>query len=424
MNARWTLPAFAGVGIELEYAIVDRRSLAVRPIADALLSAFAGHPASAFERGPLGWSNELVRHVIELKNLAPTPSLEALLRGFQAEVRAANRALAPMDAQLMPTGMHPWMNPRAETQIWSADHAEIYRAYDRIFDCRRHGWANIQAMHINLPFADDAQFARLHAAVRLVLPLLPALAASSPIAEGKPTGFMDFRLEVYRQNARSLRTIAGSVIPETVEDRASYEAQILAPMYREIAPLDPEGVLRHEWLNARGAIARFDRNALEIRVADTQECPRADLAIATVTAMVVKALFDEEWATLWQQQAVATGTLHDAFIATTRDAEQAIIADPQLLDVLGIRARRLAVADVWQHLVESCAGIRAATSRADGAMAGTSAAWWLEPIAHILERGPLARRISHAAGGDCALWRLQEIYGELCRCLEEDALFG
>ena len=43
-------------------------------------------------------------------------------------------------------------------------------------------------MHVNLPFADDAQFARLHAAIRLVLPLLPALAASSPIAEGSVIG--------------------------------------------------------------------------------------------------------------------------------------------------------------------------------------------------------------------------------------------
>ena len=33
-------------------------------------------------------------------------------------------------------------------------------------------------------------------------------------------------------------------------------------------------------MNSRGAIARFDRNAIEIRVIDVQECPKADLAIA------------------------------------------------------------------------------------------------------------------------------------------------
>ena len=50
-------------------------------------------------------------------------------------------------------------------------------------------------------------------------------------------------------------------------------------MYDDIAPLDPDAVLQHEWLNARGAIARFDRNTIELRVLDVQECPRADLAI-------------------------------------------------------------------------------------------------------------------------------------------------
>ena len=37
MTARVALPAFAGYGLELEYMIVDRDSLAVRPAADTLL---------------------------------------------------------------------------------------------------------------------------------------------------------------------------------------------------------------------------------------------------------------------------------------------------------------------------------------------------------------------------------------------------
>ena len=45
-----TLPAFSACGIELEYMIVDRDTLSVRPIADALLRArnrrLASIPAS------------------------------------------------------------------------------------------------------------------------------------------------------------------------------------------------------------------------------------------------------------------------------------------------------------------------------------------------------------------------------------------
>ena len=102
----------------------------------------------------------------------------------------------------MPTAMHPWMDPATETVLWD-DATDVYRTYDRIYGCRGHGWANLQSMHVNLPFADDSQFARLHAAIRLVLPLLPALAASSPIAEGSVDGGPRFPARrVSRQFAR------------------------------------------------------------------------------------------------------------------------------------------------------------------------------------------------------------------------------
>ena len=70
----------------------------------------------------------------------------------------------------------------------------------------------------------------------------------------------------YRLHPIQVPALIGQVIPETVDSRAGYEARILQPMYRDIAPHDPEGLLQHEWLNCRGAIPRFDRSAIEIRV--------------------------------------------------------------------------------------------------------------------------------------------------------------
>jgi DNA ligase (NAD+) len=49
-QAATSLPVFAGCGIELEYAIVARDSLEVRPVADALLHAFAAARAQPFKR--------------------------------------------------------------------------------------------------------------------------------------------------------------------------------------------------------------------------------------------------------------------------------------------------------------------------------------------------------------------------------------
>ncbi len=138
--------------------------------------------------GAISWSNELVAHVVELKTSEPAAALAGLAQAFAEHVRRINDLLRPLGARLMPTGMHPWMDPARETRLWPHDYSEVYANFDRIFDCRGHGWSNLQSVHLNLPFADDEEFGRLHAAIRLLLPILPALAASSPIVERRTTG--------------------------------------------------------------------------------------------------------------------------------------------------------------------------------------------------------------------------------------------
>ncbi|HQS82051.1 MAG TPA: glutamate-cysteine ligase family protein [Thiobacillus sp.] len=410
MEAAAALHAFAGYGIELEYMIVDRQTLAVMPIADALLQAAAGGQiVSSVDRGKFGWSNEIVLHLVEIKNEHPDPALEPLVAGFQAEVKQVNRLLHPLGARLMPGAMHPWMDPAAEMRLWPHDNAPIFQAYDRIFDCRQHGQANLQSMHLNLPFANDAEFARLHAAVRLLLPILPALAASSPFADGAPGGALDRRMEAYRTAVGRVPSVIGQVIPDTLNSRAEYAAQVLDPMYRDIAPLDPEGVLRHEWLNARGAIPRFERNAIEIRVIDVQECPQADLAIAAAATAVIRALYDDKWSTLAMQQAFGTDALANILLACIRDADQAVIDDAGYLRLLGLSDRQYRAGELWRHLIN-----RTALNRST---------FWVETLRVMLEHGPLARRILRAVGPACSKDRSHAVYVELCDCLEAGKLF-
>ena len=409
MRAPPALHAFAGHGIELEYMIVDRQTLAVMPVADRLLRAASRGNGLEVDRGRFGWSNEIVLHLVELKNIRPEPALESLASGFQDEVRAINLLLTPLGACLMPGGMHPWMNPATETHLWPHDHAPIYQAYDRIFDCRQHGQANLQSMHLNLPFAGDDEFARLHAAVRLLLPILPALAASSPIADGAPSGYLDTRMAAYCTAVRRVPSVIGQVIPDTTGSRADYEAQVLAPMYRDIAPLDPDGVLRHEWLNARGAIPRFERSALEVRVIDVQECPQADLAIAAVATAVIRALYEATWSPLAMQQTFGTDALAKILHACIRDAEEAVIDDASYLRLLGFPDRASQVGELWRHLVETTAPDRSVN--------------WQAPLRVILEQGPLARRILRSLGPACDKGRLHELYRALCDCLDAGRMF-
>ncbi len=398
---------FSRFGVELEYMIVDGQSLSVRPIADELLCPAAGNLSGEVDRGEIGWSNELVAHVVELKVSEPAPTLESLPALFQKNISEVISLLAPLGARLMPAGMHPWMDPETEPRLWPHEYGDVYRAFDRIFGCRGHGWANLQAAHLNLPFADDDEFARLHAAIRLVLPILPALSASSPIVEGRITGLLDNRLEVYRTNSRKIAGVAGRVIPEAAFSQATYEAQILEPLYAEIAPHDPERVLQHEWLNARGAIARFSRNTIEIRVLDVQECPQADLAICAATVAVLRALVAERWSPLALQQAAAVEPLASVFLTTIRSADEAVIYDDEYLRLFGYPGDSCTVGELWQHLFAALPELTSESSP------------WREPLTTIVDEGPLARRILDALPDN----DLETVYEELCRCLEAGEMF-
>jgi carboxylate-amine ligase len=412
------LDAFMGYGIEIEYAIVDRHHLNCQSIADRLLYQATGITnANSANRGMLAWSNELVSHVIEIKNTRPSAALTYLPSAFQSEVQHINELLEISDAQLMPTAMHPWMDPRNETILWSVGDAGIYRAYERIFDIRTHGWANLQSMHINLPFGDDAQFVRLHAAIRLILPIIPALAASSPIANGENTGFADYRMEVYRTNATAFPSITGTVIPETVYSIDDYQERILQPMYRDIAPHDPQQQLQQEWLNSRGAIARFDRQAIEIRVTDTQECPKADIAVAAAIIAATRTLYDAtdpnaEDTALAAQQAIGTDALANIFEHCIIYAEQAHIDDAFYLQLLGYPAERCSANELWRYLIASTMPTEV-----------LHAEFWQNELNTILQQGTLARRILRAIGNDYTHAHLHEVYHRLCGCLRKGTMF-
>jgi carboxylate-amine ligase len=400
------LAVFQGYGIELEYMIVDRGTLSPLSIADQLLTA-AGGENGEVERGTLGWSNELVMHVVEIKNRQPSKRLENLPAAFQTELDVID-ALLPLNACLMPAAMHPWMDPARDARIWPHHNAALYRTYADIFDCRTHGWTNLQSMHLNLPFDGDAEFARLHEAVRLVLPILPALAASSPFADGRETGYADFRMENYRSNAGAFASIAGQVVPEPVRSEAEYREKILAPMYREIASHDPDRLLQHEWLNSRGAIPRFERNAIEIRVIDTQECVQADLAIAAATVALIKALYEAPATT---ERAMPTAALADIMLSCIREGERAAIDDGAYLELLGYPGQQCTAAQLWRHVIERA-------HRED-----CLAQAWRAPLEVILEQGTLARRLLRAAGPDAGRGQLEDVYRQLCECLRHGAMF-
>jgi carboxylate-amine ligase len=413
MTATGRLRLFEAYGIELEYMIVDHETLDVKPITDQVLYELAGSYVNEIGRGAVAWSNELALHVIELKTNGPAESLSNLHNVFQREVQEVNRRLESHGAMLMPAAMHPWMNPYTEMRLWPHEYNPIYEAYNRIFDCRGHGWANLQSTHINLPFANDKEFEKLHAAVRILLPLLPALAASSPIADMERKSHLDFRLEVYRTNSRRIPSVTGYIVPERVFSQQAYDKEIFQPMYRAISPLDPDGILQDEWLNSRGAIARFDRGSIEIRVLDVQECPLADLAIVRMVTDTLKALTEERWGSLQEQKSWNERVLYELLLRVMKGAACASIDDSGYCSQFGLDPTGATTAgEIWQCLFSQLYDKKQVAEDSV-----------LKALQFILRHGTLSQRICGALPDDFAKDDLVITYRELCECLASGKLF-
>ena len=425
-------------GVEMEFMIVDRDTLNVLPRADVPLGKDKdGNQLSDIEYDDIGLSNELVSHVLEFKCAHPKSTFDGLGKRFFHEIRRANKKLEKINAMLLPSASHPFMDP-AEMKLWPYDCLDIYQTYDRIFNCKGHGWANLQSTHLNLSFDGDEEFGELHAAIRLLLPLIPAIAASSPYLDGKYTGYRDARIEVYRHNQDKVPEITGQVIPEQAYSYDEYNKIIFDKVKKAIAPYDTEHLLNHFFLNSRGAIARFDRGAIEIRLVDIQECPNADIAIAELEIATLKAIVNGKFAASRSGNAAGssnaagfseaansvphslkeyreflcnfdTTRLAELLNKTVKDAENASIDWAEYLSVFGLSGACTA-GDLWKHIYSVVKNDLTEVSQ--------------NVMEKMLERGTLSSALYKALGNSPTHEAFVTEYKKLADCLAHNRLYG
>ncbi|TYB74433.1 glutamate--cysteine ligase [Bizionia gelidisalsuginis] len=400
---------FEVYGIELEYMLIDTATFKVAPKVDALLTKKNGALTSDIDNGLIAWSNELVAHVIELKTNGPTKDLDNLSEAFHKNIIEINSLLKTENLKLLPTASHPLMNPLTDTQLWKHSFSEVYELYNRIFDCKGHGWSNVQSTHINLPFFDDKEFEKLHAAIRVILPLIPGLCASSPILEGKNTGFKDTRLEYYKTNQKEIPEMTGLVIPERVFTKIDYYSTIFEPIKKAIAPKDTNGILDHHFLNSRGAIARFDRNAIEIRLVDIQECPQADIAICVLIIETLKLLVNKHLASLSDQKGWTKEALFAVFNPIIKEGENYEVTNTNYLQLFHLE-ENATVNAIWKHLYKLAKP--------------TIHASHYHAIETILNDGTLATRILKAVDSDFSEAHIKKVYSKLADCLQTNTVFS
>jgi len=312
------------LGPEHEFSIVDEK-LSPLPIVDKVIREVHGRIVNNVDLGEFTFGKELQAHVAEFKAKEPFDSPEVFEETMHNAVLKIHDFLEKRyGARLLGLGMHPSLL-LGEVKVWSHRDRQIYEALSRIFNLNQHGWLNIQSFQLNLPFKNEREAIKLHNALSNLLPYLPAVAASSPIYESKIGDYVDNRLYFYLMNQMEVPSITGDMIPEYVSSFEEYEKTTIRQYSEDLAKVNAaKCLLNKEWLNSRGAIIRFDRKAIEIRIMDEQECVKSDVALSCFIRAALRGILQGGKEFEYMPHEVLVNNLH----AVIRDGLDALVKHP------------------------------------------------------------------------------------------------
>ena len=265
------------------------------PIVDKVLKDFHGRVVNFIEQPHFTFGKELQLHVMEVKPNAPFRSPVSFEETMQEAVLTLTGFLEhKYNVHLLGTGMHPLLKLE-DTGVWPHRHRQIYEAYSKVFNLEQHGWLNIQSFQLNLPYRNEKSGIQLHNVLANLCAYLPAITASSPFYEGKLGKYVDDRLHFYMLNQKEVPSVAGDVVPEYVGSFNEYKGRIIGKYSRDLLAAGAgELLLGKDWVNSRGAIFRFDRRAVEVRVMDEQECVKSDVALSCFIRSALRGLMKEK----------------------------------------------------------------------------------------------------------------------------------
>jgi glutathione synthase/RimK-type ligase-like ATP-grasp enzyme/gamma-glutamyl:cysteine ligase YbdK (ATP-grasp superfamily) len=406
--------AYEVCGLEMEYVLVDR-DLEPQHLAEEALSAIAGRSCSDVELGVVGFSNEFFDHLIEMKTHVPLRSLQETEQVLAEGAARLSRHLERFGARAMPTSMHPWLDP-SWAQRWSRSGRGVYETYARLFDTATHGWANVQSCQVNFPLGRDHEAVAMMNASALLLPYIPAIAASSPMYGGELRPAVDNRLAFILQHQLRLPETQGPMIPEYTTSLPAYRRDVLKPIFAAVDRLGNADSIRHEWLNARAAVFKFSRRSMEVRVVDAQECVKMDVAIS---AFIRGALADLSAELIKGKLKLPEhARLVEDFHACVQHGSAARVWAPHVPSQSRGDDGKVGVGNVIQHFI----------LRAERRLR-RSEEQYMELISMIRERGTLSERIAarltpFASEPDQLRDEARNVYLELCDCLADNRVWA
>jgi hypothetical protein len=399
-----------GFQLERVFGLVGTSSLNWQPQVDELISLYSHERLRSVDHGEAIWTNLGPRHIVSVRARERIEGLAAASALHAAEQESLAELANSLEARLMPCGMHPWMRA-AQAEAWPHGQAPRDEAMISTFGAERHGLNNQQKLRLSIPFASDFEFARLFGALRFVMPLMPALCASSPFAEGKRGPALACRVASRRDLLSGQIDFADSLVPRPASCRDEYQSDVLTPLEKTLKARGLSQALNAKEVCAHGIIADFQAGLVHVEMLDMQECLQADIAVCAGIGAVTLLVQTEEFAALGELNTWPQARLGELLELSVVDGEEAVFRDVDYAKALGFPERgSCRVAELWQHLMEE----RLSSSP----LAEES----MPALERIASEGPLARRLLRALDPGFDDEELYNLYKRVLDCLEKDTL--
>lgn len=325
MSEGETYRLFNVIGIELEYCIVSKKDFSIQSFARKLFKILNNNKTSnTFTYNNICMSNEMVNHVIEFKPIKPYKDILFLEQDLLKCTQYVNSILEKYDLCIVPLSLHPTMKPQ-EATMWKGKYHSIYKIYDKLFGVKTHSFSNMQSLQITLPFENEQQMLKLHNSIRLVLPFLKILSASSPYLEGKNNKTLSNRINFFKKSHANLTERFSSPITDYLSNIGEYY-KYLDMLLEAFSDFKIGKNVKTQWFNSQGSMIKFQFNAIEIRTCDIQESVHANLGLAHFIYQWVKYIYDNV-----ENTKISFETLNKIF-----ESKHSDMVDKEYLNVYGI----------------------------------------------------------------------------------------
>jgi glutamate---cysteine ligase / carboxylate-amine ligase len=258
------------VGLEEEFAILDRDGLGLVPRFEALRDAGSQDPVLADSI-----AGELISSEIEIRSGRAESFAEALVAQRDRRRRLFAVA-AELGLELGATGTHPWSDYR-EQPIIDTEH------YRRVEEGLKYvAWRNNTfALHVHVGVRGADRAVAVCDRLRPILPVLLAISADSPFLDGRDSGLHSARSQTFT------KSFPRCGVPDPFGDWTSY-GEYIDFLVRTRSIVEYTQV----WWSIR---PHFAFGTVEVRICDAQTTAGESEALAgLITACVAQAARDHD----------------------------------------------------------------------------------------------------------------------------------